>query len=90
MRKMQKKGILNSLSQLAIGIVSLAITLVVVFVVLSQTASNTTVSADANATEALSVLQGAADDIPTWVPIVVIAVIGGLLIGLVAIFRGRQ
>ena len=89
MRKMDKKGIFSSLSQLGIGIVALAITLVVVFVILSQTASNTTVAADPNATYAIGILQGAADDIPTWVPIVVIAVIGGLLIGLVAVFRNR-
>ncbi len=34
-------------------------------------------------------LQNATDDIPGWVPLVVIAVIGALLLGLVALFRRR-
>jgi len=90
-RKLGKKGqIFEQLSGLGIGIASLAITLVVVFLIMSQTKSNTTVAADANATAALTELQGAADDIPTWVPIVVIAVIGAILLGLVALFRGRR
>ena len=32
-------------------------------------------------------LGGAVDDIPGWVPLIVIAVIGSLLLGLVALFR---
>lgn len=91
MKKLGKKGqVFDQLSGLGIGIAGLAITLVVVFLIMSQTKSNTTVAADANATAALTELQGAADDIPTWVPIVVIAVIGAILLGLVALFRGRR
>jgi len=82
-----KKGILNNLSALGIGIAGLAITLVVVFLLLGGMASNTTVSADANASSAVATLQGAADDIPGWVPLIVIAVIGGLLLLLVRVFK---
>ncbi len=86
-----KKGqVFAQLSDLGIGIAMLAITLVVVFLILSNTASNTTVAADGNATLAVSTLTGAAAQIPTWVPLVVIAVIGALLIALVSIFRGRR
>tara|TARA_Y100000310_G_C20625906_1_gene785861 strand:- start:869 stop:1147 length:279 start_codon:yes stop_codon:yes gene_type:complete len=86
--KMFKKGqVFNQLGALGVGIASLAITLVVVFLILSQTAANTTVAADANATAAVVTMQTSADDIPGWVPLVVIAVIGALLLSLVALFR---
>ena len=87
MKNMHKKGVLDQLGALGVGIASLAITLVVVFLILSQTASNTTVAADSNATAAVSTLQSATDDIPGWVPLIVIAVIGSILLGLVALFR---
>lgn len=86
--KLSKKGqVLDNLSALGIGVAGLAITLVVVFLIMSQTAANTTVAADANASAAIDTLQGAADDIPSWVPLIVIAVIGSILLGLVALFR---
>tara|TARA_R100000656_G_scaffold114808_1_gene87304 strand:+ start:12193 stop:12486 length:294 start_codon:yes stop_codon:yes gene_type:complete len=97
MKKLNLKGFLNckkgqifdQLGGLGVGIASLAITLVVVFLILSQTKANATVAADNNATAAVTQLQGAADDIPGWVPLVVIAVIGAILLGLVAMFRRR-
>lgn len=86
--KLNKKGqVFEQLAGLGIGIAGLVITLVVVFLILSQTAANTTVAADQNATAAIVELQGAADDIPGWVPLIVIAVIGSILLGLVALFR---
>lgn len=88
---MNKKGqIFSQLAGLGVGIAVLAITLVVVFLLMSQTKANTTVAADANATAAITTLQGAADDIPGWVPLVVIAVIGAILLSLVALFRRGQ
>jgi len=90
MRKLNKKGqVFNQLSGLGTGIAALAITLTVVFLIMSQTAANTSVAADANASAAIDVLQGAADDIPGWVPLVVVAVIGAILLSLVALFRNR-
>lgn len=87
---MDKKGqVFDQLSGLGVGIAGLAITLIVVFLIMSQTKANATVAADGNATAALTTLQGAADDIPGWVPLVVIAVIGAILLGLVALFRRR-
>lgn len=78
---------MDQLGALGIGIATLTITMIVVFLILGQTETNATVAADANATAALSTLAGAADDIPGWVPLVVIAVIGALLLSLVALFR---
>lgn len=89
--KLGKKGqIFEQLSGLGIGIAGLAITLVVVFLILSQTKANSTVAADNNATAAINTVTNAAAQIPNWVPLVVIAVIGALLIGLVTMFRGRK
>lgn len=85
--KLSKKGVFGNLTALGVGIAALAITLVVVFLILSETAANTTVAADANASAAIDTLQEATDDIPGWVPLVVIAVIGALLLSLVAMFR---
>jgi len=89
-KKMNKKGVFDQLQALGVGIAGLAVTLVVVFLILSETAANTTVAADPNASVAINVLQGAADDIPGWVPLIVIGVIGALLLSLVALFRGRR
>lgn len=86
--KMNKKGqVFDNLAGLGVGVVGLAITLTVVFLIMSQTKANSTVAADANATAALTTLQNAADDIPSWVPIVIIVTIGAILIGLVQLFR---
>ena len=88
--KMTKKGqVFGQLSDLGVGIAGLAITLVVVFLIMSQTRANSTVAADANATAAVDTLQSAADDIPGWVPLVVVSVIGAILLSLVALFRRR-
>lgn len=65
---MNKKGqIFDQLSGLGVGIAGLAITLIVVFLILSQTKANTTVAADGNATATIVTLTEAANDIPGWV-----------------------
>lgn len=80
------QGVFEQLSGLGIGVAGLAIVLVVVFLILSQLASNSQVVADANASEAVADIQTAADTIPDFVSIVIIAVIGAVLIGLVSLF----
>ena len=90
MKKMNKRGVMDQLGALGIGVAALAITLVVVFLILSNLGANSQVTADGNATAAVNTLTTAAADIPDWVPIVVITVIGALLIGLVAVFRARR
>ena len=82
-----KKGVIDQLAPVVISVVALAITLVVVFLILSQMASNTKIAADSNASAAIDQVQGALDDIPGWLPIIIITIIGALLISLVAIFR---
>jgi len=83
-----KKGqVFSQLGALGIGIASLAITFVVVFLILAQTKANPTVAADSFALNSTNTLGSAAETIPAWVPLVVIAVIGALLLSLVALFR---
>jgi len=87
MKQLGKRGVFDQLGALGVGIASLTITLVVVFLILSQTGANTTVAADANATAAVATLSNAADTIPGWVPLIVIATIGAILLSMVALFR---
>jgi len=87
--KMQKKAAIAELMPLVISLVAIGITLVVGFLIMSEIASNSKVTADQNASAAVDEVQAAMDDIPTWLPIIVITVIGALLIGLISYFRGR-
>ena len=87
--KLNKKGQIEALVPLVISLVVVGILLVVAFLIFSQVAANTTVTADANATAAIVSVQEATDDIPGWLPIIVVVVIGALLIGLVSFLRGR-
>ncbi len=93
----QKKGqVFGSLQELAIGIASLVIIFAVVFLLLANTrtqivemesislADNRTWTAAYNGTVELT---EAAEDVPGWIPLVVITVIGSVLISLVALFR---
>jgi len=89
MKIMNKKAVIQQLLPVVIALVSIGITLVVGFLILSEVAANSTVTADANASEAVDQVQQAMDDIPGWLPIIVITVIGALLLGLVAFFRAR-
>jgi len=86
---MNKKGQIEALVPLVISLVVIGILLVVAFLIFSQVAANTTVVADANATAAIESVQEATADIPGWLPIIVVVVIGALLIGLVGFLRGR-
>ena len=90
MKQMNKKGVLDNLSALGVGIAGLSITLVVVFLIMGQTAANTTVAADPNATAATNTLTNAAATIPGWVPLIILVAIGGLILSLVAVFGGRR
>ena len=85
-----KKGVVESLMPVIISLVAIAITLAVGFLILSEVKGNAMVVADTNATQAIASTVDAMDDIPGWLPIIVITIIGALLIGLVSMFRGRK
>ena len=90
---------MQNLGALGIGIVSLAVVLVVGFLILAQAESQIDTIEGHNgsidpiycatsvACNASGELTDAIATIPGWVPLIVIAVIGSLLLGLVALFR---
>jgi len=90
MKAMNKKGVIDQLGPIVTGLVSIGILLVVGFLIMGNVATNTQVAADANASAAIAQTTQAAEDIPGWLPIIIITIIGALLIGLVSIFRGRR
>ena len=90
---------MQMLGNLAVGVAALAIALVVTFLIISQgraqivyidgitnTSNNSQLTTAYNATVTLA---NAVDDIPGWVPLIIIAVIGAVLLSLVALFRRR-
>jgi uncharacterized protein (UPF0333 family) len=84
-----RKGQIDHLVPLVISLVVIGVLLVVAFLIMSEVASNSTVTADGNASAAVDEVQEAMGTIPGWLPIIVIVVIGALLIGLVSFLRGR-
>lgn len=83
MKKLGKKGVMENLGALGIGIATLVVTLAVVFLLLANVESNSQVAANANATVAVQTLTAAADDIPGWVPLIIVVAIGGLILLLI-------
>ena len=84
-----KKGVIDQLMPVIIALVSIGVVLAVGFLILSSVKSNSKVAADYNASQAVGSTVTAMADIPGWLPIIIITIIGALLIGLVAMFRGR-
>jgi len=97
MKKLTKKGQVDALMPLITAMVVIGIVLVVGFLIFAQVgsqvwtidglseASNDT-SYGYNATMAVT---EAINDIPGWLPIIIVVVIGALLIGLVSFLRGQ-
>ena len=100
-----KKGqVMSQLGSLAVGVATVAIVLVVAFLIMSQGKEqigdiegltvdpvtgtiNSTECMQSAACNSTATLQNAVDTIPGWVPLIIIASIGGILLGLVALFR---
>lgn len=97
-----KKGqALTAIAGLAIALVSVAIVLVVGFLVMSTTLSQIGTVENIDATNSSQCITSAAcngtsatitamNNIPTFLPVIVIVAIGGILIGLVSLIRGRR
>ena len=92
-----KKGVIEQLTGLIVPLVAIGIILAVGFLIMAEaqsqaaevegiTCDGTTGGYACNGTRATI---NAIADIPGWLPIIVITVIGALLIGLVAHFRGK-
>jgi len=90
LKKINNKGQIDQLVPLVISLVVIGVLLVVAFLIMDEVADNSAVTADGNATAAVNSVVDAMDDLPSWLPIIVIVVIGALLIGLVSFLRGRR
>ena len=89
---MKKKGQIGQLQNLIVPLIGIAIVLVVGFLIFAEAKVQilrgcTTSDCNTTAFNATSEVQNAMADIPGWLPIIVITVIGALLVGLVSIFR---
>ena len=82
-----KAGVIDQLQSLVPALVAIGITLVIGFLIFAEVADNATVAADSNATTAIQEVQNATAAIPGWLPVVIIAVVGVLLMGLAKLFR---
>lgn len=83
-KPMDRKGnIFAGMQAIFLGLASLAILGIVVFLVLAELGANATVAADTNATNAVNTLQEAGDSVVDWVDIAVIVSIGVMLFGMV-------
>lgn len=82
-----KKGVIDQLVPLVIALIVIGIVLVVGFLIFAEVASNAKVQADANTSLAVNQTVAAMAEIPGWLPIIIITVIGALLIALVSMFR---
>lgn len=78
---MQKKGQVNKLTGFALTLVIFAVVLAVGFSVLSKLNANLTVgTAEANATTSIITYMS---EIPGWIPVIIVAMIGGIVLFLV-------
>lgn len=93
--KVNKKGVLDNVASLMISLATIAVIIAVMFLILAETgeqatnidgASNYSVCTS-SACNSTKTTQGAMSQIPDWLSIIVIVVIGGIIIGLVKVFR---
>ena len=93
-----KRGVMDQLSGLGIGIASFAIIIVVTFLVMANVQDqivstqgiNESVTGEwTTAYNASQTLQSATATIPDWVPLIIIVAIGALILSLVGTLRRR-
>ncbi len=92
--KKNKKGAIQQLQSLIVPLVAIGVVLAIAFLIMAEVKSqlvqiNGSVSGGVEgALNATDTTINAIADIPGWLPIIVITVIGAILIGLVATFGG--
>ena len=89
MKAMNKKGVIDQLVPLVTALVVIGVVLVVGFLIFAEVGSNSKVLGDNNASASINETRDAMSEIPGWLSIIIITVIGALLIGLVSMFRRR-
>ena len=86
-----KKAQITQLQPIIVSLVAVAIVLTVGFLIMSEVKSQATSidSENSSAVNATNEVIDAVGDIPGWLPIIIVTVIGALLIGLVAYFKAN-
>lgn len=90
MKKLRQKGQLDNLGVLVTTLVFLGILLAIVFLILTEVKTQADAVLGYNgsyAHNATNEIQNAVQDIPSWLAIIVITVIGGILLSLIQFFR---
>ncbi len=96
MKKLNKRGVLDNLGALGVGVATLTITLVVAFLIGAQAKTSIISVEGINATDsgtfttaynASETLLAATATIPAWVPLIILVAIGALLLVLIKGFR---
>uniref|UniRef100_A0A6H1ZIR1 Uncharacterized protein n=1 Tax=viral metagenome TaxID=1070528 RepID=A0A6H1ZIR1_9ZZZZ len=95
MRRLSNKGQIDALQPLIVALVVIAIVLVVGFLIFAEVQDqvveidnvNESASIGSYGYNATQDITNAMADIPGWLPIIVVVVIGALLIGLVGFLR---
>ncbi len=92
MKKIDKKAQIEQLTNLIVPLIGIGIVLVVGFLIMAEAKDQVQAINDSGtdvqiALNGTSDVQNAMSDIPGWLPIIVITVIGAILIGLVSMFR---
>ena len=101
MKHLSNKGqVMSQLGGLGIAIATLVILLAVTFLVLAETGSQAATQAGfastdlssctSHACNATKDLTAATQTIPGWVPLIVLVVIGGVILGLVSVFGSSK
>ncbi len=101
--KMNKKGVIEQLQSLIVPLVGICLVLVVGFLIMAKVQEqirtteglNSTFESATNprgtyASNASRATMNAMDDIPDWLPVIIITLIGAILLGLVAMFGRRR
>ena len=93
----KKKGQLDNLGGLIQTLGFLAILLAVVFLVVAQIRTQVIAVENASSDDvkgygmnATAQVLNSMADIPNWIPVIVITIIGGILLGLIQFFRQKQ
>jgi len=84
-----KKGALDQLTGIAIGLVTFCIVVVIAALIAANVASNTQVAADANATATATEVQTQIGSLADWLGIIIVAAVGSAILGLVMMCRRR-
>ncbi len=101
--KMNKRGVIEQLQSLIVPLVGIALVLVVGFLIMAKVKeqiistegleSDGSSATNLNGTYAFNATQrtmSAMDDIPDWLPVIIITMIGAILLGLVSMFGRRR